>query len=149
MAAPAPGPPVPPADQLRYTADCRTRWSDVDKQGVLNNAVYLTLLEEARYQYCEHLGLLGGADHFAFVLAQTEIVFLAPGHGPAAVQVQLSTTRLGNRSLSQAYRVLDTDSGTVWAEAVATLVVWDNDARASAEMPKHFRSVIAEFEELP
>lgn len=148
MAAPAPGPPVPPADQLRYTADCRTRWSDVDKQGVLNNAVYLTLLEEARYQYCEHLGLLAGADHFAFVLAQTEIVFLAPGHGPADVQVQLGTTRLGNRSLSQAYRVLDADSGTVWAEAVATLVVWDTDARASADMPVNFRSVIADFEEL-
>lgn len=149
MAAPAPGPLVPTADQIRYTARCRTRWVDEDNQGVLNNAVYMTLLEEARYQYCEHLGLLAEANHFAFVLARCDIAFLAPGRGPASVEVQIATTRLGNRSLEQAYRVLDAEDGTVWAEAVATLVVWDNDARSSTEMPERFRTVIASFDELP
>ncbi len=116
---------------------------------MLNNAVYMTLLEEARYQYCEHLGLLAEDNHFAFVLARTDIVFLAPGRGPASVDVQIATTKLGNRSLEQVYRVLDADSGTVWAEALATLVVWDNDTRCSTEMPQRFRAIIAAFEELP
>jgi len=38
---------VPPSEAIRFRARCRTRWSDEDSQGVLNNAVYLTLLEEA------------------------------------------------------------------------------------------------------
>ena len=32
----------------QYVHETVTRWSDEDKQGVLNNAVYLTLFEEAR-----------------------------------------------------------------------------------------------------
>ena len=70
---------------MRFTARVRTRWSDEDNQGVLNNAVYLSLLEEARYQYCDHLGLIEPGNHFSFVLARTDIVFLAPGRGPAGV----------------------------------------------------------------
>lgn len=137
---------VPPAEQMRFTARCRTRWSDEDNQGVLNNAVYLTLLEEARWQYCERLGLLDEANHFAFVLAHCEMSFLAPGRGPAEVEVQTRTTRLGGRSFEQAYRVLDAADGTVWAESTATLVIWRTDQRRAADMPERFRETLADFE---
>lgn len=148
MPTPGPGPAVPPASEMRFTARCRTRWSDEDNQGVLNNAVYLTLLEEARWQYCDHLGLLEEGNHFAFVLARTDISFLAPGRGPAKVDVQTRTVRLGGRSFEQAYRVLDAERGTVWAEARATLVIWHTLERAAADMPARFREAVAGFEGL-
>lgn len=139
-------PSVPPSSAFRFRATCRTRWSDEDNQGVLNNAVYLTLLEEARYQYFEHLGQIGVHNHFTFVLGQTNLRFLAPGRGPAEVQVEIATTRLGNRSFSQAYRVLDAADGTAWVEATADLVIWDGQARSSAAMPDAFRQAIADLE---
>jgi acyl-CoA thioester hydrolase len=142
------GPAVPPSAAMRFTARCRTRWSDEDNQGVLNNAVYLSLLEEARWQYCEALGLMAPGNHFAFVLARTDIAFLAPGRGPAAVEVEVATTRLGGRSLAQAYRVRDAADGTVWVEAEAALVMWDTAARATAPMPESFREAIAAHEGL-
>lgn len=141
-------PAVPPSEDIRFRAQCQTRWSDEDNQGVLNNAVYLTLLEEARYQYCDHLGLITPDHHFTFVLGQTTVRFLAPGRGPCAVTVETKTTALGTRSLTQQYRVVATESGEVWAEAEAVLVIWDQEQGGSAPMPEDFRQAIATFEGL-
>lgn len=141
-------PAVPPSEDIRFRAQCQTRWSDEDNQGVLNNAVYLTLLEEARYQYCNHLGLITPDQHFRFVLGQTTVRYLAPGRGPCAVTVETKTIALGTRSLTQQYRVLASESGEVWAEAEAVLVIWDQDQGGSAPMPEDFRQAIARFEGL-
>ena len=134
-------------ESFSFRCPLTVRWSDEDNQGVLNNAVYLTLLEEARHAYFSRLGLLEG-NRFPFVLAQTNIRFLAPGHGPAPVEVELATTRLGDKSFEQAYRIRGAD-GTPWAEAEALLVAWDNGARRSCSMSDGFRRAVAEFEGLP
>ncbi len=139
-------PNVPSADQIRFRARSRTRWSDEDNQGVLNNAVYLTLLEEARHQYCLHLGLIGVQNQFTFVLGQTNLRHLNPGHGPADVEIQIATVYLGARSFRQVYRVGPAGGNEVWAEAEAVMVIWDSENGGSAGMPDFFRTKIADFE---
>jgi len=63
-------PALPPPDAFRFRLRTRTRWSDEDAMQVLNNAVYLTLLEEARWGYFHQLGLVGEEQwDFPFVLA--------------------------------------------------------------------------------
>ncbi|MFK5954914.1 MAG: hotdog domain-containing protein [Planctomycetota bacterium] len=141
-------PEVPASNRIRFQAKCRTRWSDEDNQGVLNNAVYLTLLEEARYQYFHHLGQIGIHGHFTFVLGQTNIRYLAPGSGPAKVIIDITTVHLGTRSFRQAYRVRNAADNTTWAEAIADMVIWDSLAQSSAPMPDNFRAAITEFEGL-
>ena len=47
--------PVPP---FRFAAEVPLRWVDIDSWNVLNNAVYLTLMEQARYEYFAALDLL-------------------------------------------------------------------------------------------
>jgi len=142
-------PLVPPSETIRFRATCHTRWSDEDSQGVLNNAVYLSLLEEARYQYCDHLGLITAEKHFTFVLGQTTVRYLTPGRGPCAVEVETVTTALGKRSFTQHYRVREADGGLVWAEAEAVLVIWDSQTGGSAPMPDAFRQAVAAWEGLP
>jgi acyl-CoA thioester hydrolase len=139
-------PNVPPAAQIRFRAYSRTRWSDEDNQGVLNNAVYLTLLEEARHQYCLELGLIGVQNQFTFVLGQTNLRHLTPGHGPADVEIQIATVHLGARSFHQVYRLGPPGGSIVWAEAEAVLVIWDRENGGSAVMPDFFRKKIADFE---
>jgi acyl-CoA thioesterase FadM len=141
-------PNVPPADQIRFRAQSRTRWSDEDNQGVLNNAVYLTLLEEARHQYFLELGLIGIQNQFTFVLGQTNLRHLAPGRGPQDIEIQIATVHLGARSFHQVYRIGTPDGKEVWAEAEAVMVIWDSKNGGSAEMPSFFRDKIAEFEGL-
>lgn len=140
-------PQVPESSRIRFRARSRTRWSDEDNQHVVNNAVYLTLLEEARHAYCTQLGLLDGA-YFPFLLAQTSIRFVAPGRGATEVEIELVTTRLGKSSFEQAYRIREAAGGRVWVEAEALLVCYDPRTFASAPMAPAFRRAIAEFEGL-
>jgi acyl-CoA thioesterase FadM len=101
-------PDVPPDDQLRSEARLVTRWVDEDNQRVLNNAVYLTLLEEARLRYFSGLGLMEADGGFPFVLAQTNARFVAPGRGGREVSVRLATTHdpatRGKRAMSDDFR---------------------------------------------
>jgi YbgC/YbaW family acyl-CoA thioester hydrolase len=138
---------------FRYHARARTRWSDEDNQAVVNNAVYLTLLEEARHGYFGALGLLA-ANRFPFLLAQTNIRFLRPGRGGVELDVAVATTHLGRTSFVQAYRVSPLDAAgapdfeRAWCEAEALLVVVDRDARP-APMADGFRAAVAGLEGLP
>ncbi|MFT7486790.1 MAG: YbgC/YbaW family acyl-CoA thioester hydrolase, partial [Candidatus Paceibacteria bacterium] len=84
-------PVLPPSDSFRFRIRRRTRWSDEDNQDVVNNAVYMTLLEEARFQYFSDLGLVRD-NQFSFVLMQTNIRFLHPGRGGQELEIELMTT---------------------------------------------------------
>ena len=139
-------PAVPPSDALRFSARVHTRWSDEDNQSVLNNAVYLTLLEEGRHAYFTRLDLLD-MNRFSFLLAQTNVRFLSPGRGGVDATLEMSTVHLGNSSFRQAYRVRG-PGGTTWCEAEALLVSWEPTTGASRPMPASFRATIAAFEGL-
>ena len=141
-------PQVPESSALRFRVELATRWSDEDNQGMVNNAVYMTLLEETRHAYFKSLGLLTD-NRFPFVLAQTNILFVAPGIGGAKVAVEASTVHLGTRSFTQAYRVREQESGRVLCEATARLVAWDEARRASTAMGDEFRDRIGRFEAGP
>lgn len=137
---------LPPPERFRFETEASTRWSDEDNQGVLNNAVYLTLLEEARLAYFGSLDLLDGG-RFPFVLAQCNLRFLRPGRGGERWRVAVATTHLGSSSFEQAYRVFAADGQPV-AEAEAWLVGWDNRARQKCALSADFRLRVASREGL-
>jgi acyl-CoA thioester hydrolase len=140
-------PLIPAASEFRFRVRLRTRWCDEDNQRVLNNAVYLTLFEEARLAYFTRLRLVNG-NQFPFLLAQTNVLFVAPGKGGAEVELEARTTELGTTSFTQCYRVLEAASGTLWAEAQARLVLYDPASGGKRAMPPAFRRAIAELEGL-
>ena len=138
-------PEVPPSSALRFRARLHTRWSDEDNQGVLNNAVVLTLLEESRHAYFGQLGLLE-SNRFPFLLARCNVRFVAPGRGGVEVEVELATVQLGTTSFRQAYRVRSLEDGSIWAEAEALLVCYDPQSGKSRAMAPSFRAAIAAYE---
>jgi acyl-CoA thioester hydrolase len=140
-------PEVPPSDALRFRARLHTRWSDEDNQGVLNNAVVLTLLEEARHAYFGQLGLLD-SNRFPFLLSRCNVRFVATGRGGVDVEVELATVQLGTSSFRQVYRVRSLEDGAVWAEAEALLVCYDPRSGRSSAMSPAFRAAIAGYEGL-
>jgi acyl-CoA thioesterase FadM len=138
-------PNVPPSSAMRFRVMLHTRWSDEDNQAVLNNAVYLTLLEETRHRYFGELDLLED-NKFPFVLAQTNIVFTRPGRGGVDVVVEAATTHVGKTSFTQAYRVSAAESGEVWCEAEARLVAWDPGKRQRGTMSDTFRRKLVAYD---
>lgn len=117
-----------------------TRWSDDDRQGVLNNAVYMTLFEEARLGFSRMTECLDDGN-FPFLLAQTNVRFLRPGRGGLTVRVEVSTTNVGKSSFKQAYRVR-AGNGDVWAEAEAVLVCYDPKTMDSCPIPGELREAL-------
>ena len=120
----------------------RTRWSDEDSQGVLNNAVSLTLFEEARRALFDELELFDADGNFPFLLASTRADFRSPGRGGVEVDVEISTTHLGRSSFTQAYRIRSLE-GVAWTEGTATLVCYDPETRESRPMTDGFRTQLA------
>ena len=139
-------PTVPPSGEIKSRYRVHTRWSDEDNQKVLNNAVYLTLFEEARHAYFSELGLMD-ANQFSFVLAQTNVRFLRPGTGGVDVVVEIVTTGVGTSSFTQAYRVAP-EGGEAWAEGEALLVAWDNAKRSKMPLADAFRAALVAHEGL-
>ena len=133
-----PAPVVPDSREISFCARLRTRWCDEDNQSVLNNAVYMTLFEEARHVFFQGFGLLE-ENRFPFLLLQTNVRFVAPGQGGVEVDVELATIHVGSSSFRQAYRVLGPDR-EIWCEAEAVLVLVDPETGKARSMPEEFKA---------
>ena len=129
---------------FRFSTRIPMRWQDIDSFGVLNNAVYFTLLEQARYEYFAHLDLLRD-DNFPFVLGETRCRYQAPGRLGMLLDVGVRIDRLGTKSLESSYEV--SHDNDVLATANATLV-WVDEGMHSLEIPPEAREAIAGFEGL-
>ena len=127
---------------FRFTCDLPLRWRDVDVAGVVNNAVYFTLLEQARFQYFDALGLLVG-QQFPFLLGETSMRYHAPGRAGTTLGVSARVVRLGTKSLDMEYRV--ECAGELLATAQATLV-WVDATLASCPIPPAARRQLAAFD---
>jgi acyl-CoA thioester hydrolase len=116
------------------------RWRDTDALGHVNNAVYLTYLEEARDAF--YLRTLGDP---IYVLVRLEIDFRAEvRHADRTVRVEIDVERLGTTSLTTR-ETLRTADGEVAAEARVITVRWDQDARAAVPFSDEQRARLAEF----
>jgi acyl-CoA thioester hydrolase len=130
--------------RFRFEHTERVRWVDLDAAGVLNNAVYLTLVEQARLGYFGRLGLMRG-DQFPFLLGDARVRFLRPGRAGELLTIGARVTRLGTKSFDMEYEVAS--AGERLAVASATLV-WVDEDLASVPIPEHARRRMAEFEGL-
>ena len=87
------------------------RWSDLDAFNHVNNARYLTFLEQARIEWFESIGEPWVTDDAAPVVASATLNFKRPIEYPADVAVELFTEKLGNSSVVIGHRIVDADGG--------------------------------------
>jgi acyl-CoA thioester hydrolase len=106
------------------------RWRDMDAYGHVNNAAYLTYLEEVRDEWLERaLGDAGSA--WGYVLARVAIDFrheLRQEDDVVVATCRLERVGTSSVRTSEELRKLD---GTLAAEAEAVLVARDVEAGAS------------------
>ena len=129
----------------RFAADVPLRWVDVDAEGVVNNAVYLSLMEQARFLYFDHLGLLPDRK-VPFVLAETTVKFLRPGRHGMKIEVAARTRSLGTTSFHMDYEVRAEQQ--VLATGQAALLFVD-EALRPRRIPDDVRAAIESVEDMP
>lgn len=127
-----------------FIAAIEVRWRDLDAFNHVNNANYLTYLEEARLQW---LGQLPGPwldETAAPVLASSQINYRQSITWPANLQIELRCERLGNSSLTLAHRIIDAaDASRLYSDGRVVLV-WVNPATGkSVALPESIRLSVA------
>ena len=134
---------------FRFFYPIEIRYGDLDPQGHVNNAVYLTYYEQARVAYIAHLGLWDGGSFLGFgiILAEARVTFKQPLLFGQKIQVGVRVSRLGNKSITMEY-ILKGEDGEVFSESSAVLVTFNYSSGKSIPIPQEWRRVITAFERL-
>jgi len=125
------------------------RYRDLDPQGHVNNAVYLTYLESARLGYYQAVGIWKHeeAPQTGMVVAHNQIDYLAPIFLGESVRVGLRTNEMGRKSLRMTFQIEKGD-GAVAAQGASVMVAYDNAAESSILIPSDWREKITKFDKL-
>ncbi|HSF82643.1 MAG TPA: thioesterase family protein [Anaerolineales bacterium] len=136
--------------EYRFYQPIEIRYGDLDPQGHLNNAKYLTFMEQARINYVKHLGLWNGGSflEIGIILAEIGITFRAPVLFGQPVRVGARVTRLGNKSMTMDYRMEDSQNGQELAAGTSVVVAYSYREEKSIPIPEHWRQAIKDFEGL-
>ena len=119
------------------------RFSDLDPMGHVNNAVYLTWIENARIEFLRALGTFDQPDTagMTMILARAEVDFRAPRGFGDEIDVAVRTARLGTKSFDLEYELRSGE--TVAANAKTVLVAYDYQSNSSKEIPDEWRRRLA------
>ncbi|MBM3145564.1 MAG: hypothetical protein FJ010_11460 [Chloroflexi bacterium] len=134
--------------QFRFYHPITVRYGDLDPQGHVNNARYLTFMEQARVSYVKHLGLWDGGSFFDFgvIMADAHVTFRAPILWGQPIRVGMRIARLGTKSLDSFYLIEDAETGQVLAEGSSVLVAYDYHTSSTIPIPDEWREIIEAYE---
>ena len=121
------------------------RFRDCDAMGHVNNAVYLTYLEIARFAYWKaaDIGRLEG--DISYIIARVEIDFRASAETGNVIDVALAVRAIGRSSFTMEYEIRDRE-GRLLVSARSVQVAYDYAAKRSFAVPDAIRARISEFE---
>ena len=128
------------------------RYGDLDPQGHLNNAKFMTFFEQARIQYIRHLGLFKAGQSFmdiGVILADIHIAYKKPVEWGTPVKVGVRTLKIGNKSMTVEQTVVHAETEELYAIGEAVMVAYDYHAGKSIPIPDEWREAVRQLEGTP
>jgi acyl-CoA thioester hydrolase len=126
--------------KLLIEVDFSLRWRDLDAFEHVNNASFLTFLEETRLRW--FMGLAGdwNTAQFMPVVAAVHANYRAQLGWPGDIRAHLYCERLGNSSLTLAHRIVDADgSETLYCDGNVVMVWVDPASGKPVPLPESVR----------
>jgi acyl-CoA thioester hydrolase len=137
--------------EFHFYHPIEVRYGDLDPQGHVNNAKYLTYFEQARGYYLVELGLFSMEQSFmdiGVIIADIHITYHAPVMWGTPIQVGVRTARLGTKSATIEQCVTDAADGKMYATGTVILVAYDYHNHQTIPVPDEWREKITTFERL-
>jgi acyl-CoA thioester hydrolase len=133
-----------------FSYPIEVRYGDLDPQGHVNNAKYLTYMEQARVAYIRRLGVWKGGSFLdiGIILADAQVTFRAPILFGMDVRVCVRVSRLGTKSLTMEYRLENGPGGLELATGSSVLVAYDYRSSQTIPVPEDWRVAIHKLEGL-
>jgi acyl-CoA thioester hydrolase len=120
--------------------EIEVRFRDCDPMGHVNNAVYFTYLEAARFAWWRHLlGANALKDH-GFIVARAACDYRAPALPGDRLLVELRVAKVGRSSFTIAYELLNARTRALVAEAETVQVVLDYASGRPMLIPDDLRA---------
>jgi acyl-CoA thioester hydrolase len=136
---------------FKHITKIKVRFSDLDAMEHVNNATYLSYLEEARIKYFNDLfNLKDGNLDYEAVIARIEIDYLFPIVLGDEIEVYTRISNLGNKSVDVLHIIsISKESRLIKAAtSVTKLVYYDYKSRTTKKIPEAAKKIISEFENL-
>lgn len=136
--------------EFRFYHPIEVRYADLDPQGHVNNASYMTYLEQGRIEFIRALGLWPSNSFLdvGIILADAHIIFRAPIFLGQSVRVGVRVSNLGHKSLRMEYCIEDAGNGQELASASTVLVAFDYHTGMTIPVPVAWRQAIAAFDNI-
>jgi len=119
------------------------RWRDLDAFDHVNNANFLTFLEEARVRWFRGMAEAWVDETRMPLLAAVQINYRRPIAYPAEIAVELYADRVGNTSVTIGHRIVGTDAANadvLYADGHSVIVWIDRESGRPAPLPNAVRA---------
>ncbi len=127
---------------MTFELEITPRFRDIDSLGHVNNAVYLTYMEEARTRYYMRTANRKRLEELDFIFASAKVDYRSPILWGEVVVVRVWPTRIGTSSFTLAYEMRVKGDGRLVAEAESVQVAYDYAAKKSTPIPPAFRKAL-------
>jgi len=138
-------------DRFKHKTKLNVRFSDLDAMGHVNNAKYLSYLEEARIAYFHDvLNFPQNSLAFGALVANVNISYLAPIEMGDEIFIYTRVSRIGNKSIEIENIFERSREGllTIAARAVTLLVSFDLSTKSTVPISKNLKDKICKYENL-
>lgn len=125
-------------ESIVHRVSIPVRWSDYDRNGHLNNAVYVQLAEESRFAFArDAFPRNDDGEAAAFFVRHLEVDYLKPVLPAAKPEVQIATKiiRVGTTSMTARQEIYDTD-GELTTVVESVLVAVDTATARPREITR-------------
>ena len=116
---------------------------DLGARQHVNNARYLSYLEEARIGYRKHIGL---PVDFGVILADNHITYHLPIFLDDQIKVGVRVVKIGNKSMTYQHEIVDLSGEKVFATAEVVMVGYDYSREETVPITTEIRKRISAFE---
>jgi len=133
---------------MRYQGKAHVRWDDIDAFGHINNAKYLTYIQEARFEFTWLSRIREGKQAYLvdMVVARAEVDYIEPIYDAGFdAQVDIWVSRIGNSSFDLLYEI-KSEKG-LHAKAKTVQVAVDMETKKARPLTEEERAFLLEYSE--
>ncbi|MGZ3874862.1 MAG: acyl-CoA thioesterase [Mucilaginibacter sp.] len=132
----------------KFKTPIAIRFSDIDAVGHVNNAIYLTYFEVARFNYWREIIDWNLREH-GVIVGRSEVNYLKPITLEDEIFCYVRTTRIGNSSFDMMHLLVRTtpDGEEICTTGKTVCISYDYAANKSVPIPNKERQKMIEYDE--
>ncbi|OPY10973.1 MAG: Thioesterase superfamily protein [Syntrophus sp. PtaU1.Bin005] len=124
-----------------FSTDLRLRFRDINAGNHLAHDAVLSLAEEARFLFLEHLGYPHlNIDGCGYVAADAAIVYKSQAFFGEVIRVEVAVRNFASKSCDFLYRLSNRETGQEVARAKTGVVFFDYGNQKPVRVPDGFRA---------